>query len=45
MKKGKLTRITQKKTYKALHNTTFFPGMTSALPKKSPDQSKAFLIC
>jgi hypothetical protein len=34
-----------KKTYKTLHNTTFFPGMTSVLQKISPDQSKTFLIC
>jgi len=34
-----------KKKHKTLHNTTFFPGMTSVLQKISPDQSKTFLIC
>jgi hypothetical protein len=33
------------KTYKTLHNTTFFHRMNSVLQKISPDQSKIFLIC
>jgi hypothetical protein len=43
--KRKTDQNYKKKPYKTLHNTTFFPGMTSVLQTISPDQSKTFLIC
>ena len=43
--KRKTDQNYQKKTYKILHNTTFFPGMTYVLQKISPNRIKTFLIC
>jgi hypothetical protein len=37
--KRKTDQNYKKTTYKTLHNTTFFPGMTSVMQKISPDQS------